>query len=117
MRNERTRAERGCRQPSTANLSDGNTRSLGVHSSRNIHRRQLLEEQLGRIGNVHLRDPRLVLTRPTLECILLKIPDVKVSVGFNSALTSLVNKRNLRNRSHQPTDITYVHPERIRHLE
>lgn len=74
----------GCRQPPrppTSSLSDGDPRSLSVHPSRNVHRCQLLEEQLGCIRNVHLRDPRLVLARPAFKRILLEVPDVKVSKG------------------------------------
>ena len=66
----------------SSSLSDGNTRPLSVHPGRNIHRSQLLEEQLGCIRNVHLRDPRLVLARPTFERILLEIPDVRISKGL-----------------------------------
>lgn len=65
--------------PATSSLSDGDARSLSVHPSRNVHRSQLLEEQLGCIRNVHLRDPRLVLARPAFKRILLEIPDVIVS--------------------------------------
>lgn len=52
--------------------SYGNTASLGVHSRRNIHRRQLLEHQLGSIGNDDLRNLGLVLARSALEGVLLE---------------------------------------------
>ena len=60
-------------------LSNRDTRSFRKHPGRNVHRHELLEEQLGRIGNMHLRDPRLVLAGSALERILLQIPDVNVS--------------------------------------
>lgn len=41
-------------------LADTDTRPVGEHASSNVHRRQLLEEQLGRVWNVHLRDLGLV---------------------------------------------------------
>ena len=43
------------------------TRTVGEHTSRNVHRAQLLEQKLGRIRNMHLRDPVLVIAQSTLE--------------------------------------------------
>lgn len=60
-------------------LSHRDAGSLRVHPGRDVHRSQLLEEQLGRIGNMHLRDPRLVLARSALERILFQIPARHVS--------------------------------------
>jgi hypothetical protein len=48
-------------------LSYGNARTLREHSCGNVHRRELLEEQLSSIRNVDLRDLRLVLARPAFE--------------------------------------------------
>ena len=45
----------------------------GEHPSGDVHRRKLLEQELGCIGDVHLRDPRLVLARTTLERVLLEV--------------------------------------------
>ena len=38
-----------------------------LHPGSNVHRRELLEQQLRRIGHVHGRDPGLILTRPAFE--------------------------------------------------
>lgn len=51
-------------------LSDGDSRSLGIHPSGDVHGSEFLEEQLRRIGHVHLGDPSLVRTRPTLVFFL-----------------------------------------------
>ena len=55
-------------------LSDADTRPLRVHPCCNIHRGQLLEEQLGRIRYVDLGNLGLVLARPTLEGVLFEVP-------------------------------------------
>lgn len=51
----------------TIHSADWNTRSLGEHSGSNIHRCQLLEEQLGSIRNMDLWDLRLILAGSALE--------------------------------------------------
>ena len=50
-----------------------NPRPVGEHARRDVHGRQLLEQQLGRVGNVHLRDARLVLAGPALEGLLAQV--------------------------------------------
>ena len=48
-------------------LADTDTRPIGEHASSDVHRRQLLEEQLGRVWDVHLRDLGLVSAWSALE--------------------------------------------------
>jgi hypothetical protein len=48
--------------------------SLGVQSRRNVHRCQLLKEQLGRVGNVYLRDLVLVVACFAFKRVLLEFP-------------------------------------------
>lgn len=57
-----------------ASLSNRDARSLGVHACCNVHRCQFLKEELRRIGNMHLRNSRLVLAGPALECVSLQVP-------------------------------------------
>jgi hypothetical protein len=54
----------------TAPSANRYPRSLREHSSCDIHCRQLLEEQLGCIWNMNLRDLGLVLARSTLEGLI-----------------------------------------------
>ena len=60
-------------------LPDSHPRALRVQPGGNVHRGQLLEEQLGRVRDVDLRDLGLVLARPALEGILLQVAKMKVS--------------------------------------
>jgi len=53
-------------------LPDRDTTPLSVHPSRDIHGRQLLEQELSSIRQNDLRNLRLVLARSTLELILLE---------------------------------------------
>lgn len=48
-------------------LADTNTRPVGEHACGNVHGSQLLEEQLGRVWDVNLRDLGLVSTWSALE--------------------------------------------------
>jgi hypothetical protein len=56
-----------------AGLTNRYPRPVGEHARRNVHGRQLLEEQLGRVGDVHLRDARLVLAGSALEGLLAEV--------------------------------------------
>jgi hypothetical protein len=51
-----------------------NPRAIGEHPSGNVHGGQLLEQQLGGIGDVDLRDTMLVVAKTTLEKTLLQFP-------------------------------------------
>jgi len=53
-------------------LSDRDTTPLGVHSRRNVHCCQLLEEKLGGVWKDDLCNLRLVLARSAFELVLLK---------------------------------------------
>ena len=55
-------------------LSDCDARSLRVHPGSDVHGGQLLEEQLGRVRDVHLRNLGFVLARPAFERGLLEVP-------------------------------------------
>ena len=57
---------------SSAHLPHTNPTPLREHPRRNVHASQLLKQQLRRIRNVHLRDARLVTTRPAFELVLLE---------------------------------------------
>ncbi len=56
-------------------LANGDPRSIGKHPCCDIHRSQLLEEQLRSIGDVDLRDLRLVFTRTALKGLLREVPE------------------------------------------
>lgn len=60
------------RRPVNQQLPNRHARPVGEHTGRYVHRRQLLEEQLGRIRNMNLRDPMLVIAQPALEKTLLQ---------------------------------------------
>lgn len=60
---------------------------------------------------MNLRDLGLILARTTLEGLGR---DFATNV---STLSYLCRERNLRNWSHQPTDITYVNSEGIRNFK
>jgi hypothetical protein len=62
-------------------LSDADPRSLRIHPSSNIHRSQLLKEKLGRVRDVHLRDLRPILTRPTFKRVFLQVP-ISIQLAF-----------------------------------
>ena len=55
-------------------LPHRDARSLRVHPGSNVHGGQLLEKQLGRVGDVHLRDLGFVLARPAFERGLFEVP-------------------------------------------
>jgi hypothetical protein len=57
-----------------SSLPDAHPRPVGEHSRGDVHRRQLLEEQLRRVRNVHLRDLCLVPAGPTLERLRVQFP-------------------------------------------
>lgn len=59
--------------PSPRLLPNAVPTTLGVHPRRDVHTRQLLEEQLGRVRNVNLRNLGLVLTRTALELVALEV--------------------------------------------
>lgn len=63
-------------------LSDRNARPVGEHARGNIHGRQLLEEQLGSVGNKHLRNSGLVLARSTLKALPAEVPVCSMLVIF-----------------------------------
>lgn len=48
-------------------LANTDTGPVGEHASGDVHRCQLLEKQLGRVWNVHLRNLGLVTARSALE--------------------------------------------------
>lgn len=55
-------------------LADGHARPIREHARSDIHRLQLLEEQLGSVRHVNLRDLGLVLARTALERLLGEVP-------------------------------------------
>lgn len=57
------------------NLSNAHTTPIRKHPRSHIHRPQLLEQQLRRIRNDNLRDPRLVFARSALELSLAEFRD------------------------------------------
>lgn len=64
-------------------LADTDTRPVGEHAGCNVHRRQLLEEQLGRVRDVHLRDLGLVSAWSALERLCVEFA-VITSVTYHS---------------------------------
>ena len=63
--------------PSAVCLADLTNRYAGPickHARGNVHRLQLLEKQLGRIGDVDLRNPGLVSAGPAFERLLRQLP-------------------------------------------
>lgn len=69
--------------------SNTHTRTLAVHSRSDVHGGKFLEEKLGGIGKMNLRDLRLVAARATFELVLLQI---------TVSLVSTVRKRTTGNR-------------------
>lgn len=65
-------------------LPDAVPAALGVHPRRDVHTRQLLEEQLRRIRNVNLRNLRLVLARAALELVALEVAVVDTTLSSYS---------------------------------
>jgi hypothetical protein len=65
--NKRRERGKGDRVKSTTGLSHRDTRPVGKHPSGNVHRGQLLEQKLGGIGDVYLRDAMLVVAETALE--------------------------------------------------
>ena len=110
-------------------------RALRVEPSGNVHRSQFLEEQFGRVGDMDLGDFRFVAARSALERVFLEVPNLSLSSNtwqsrFSATLPNmhcriaqnmcsrLRQQRkgkfgHLRNRCHQPADITYMHSEGI----
>lgn len=76
-------------------LANGDAGASGEHSGGDIHRCQLLEEQLRSVRDMDLRDLRFVFARTTLE-----------GLDFDFG-----------NRSHEPADVTDVDSESIRYFE
>jgi len=60
--------------PPALALPHRDTTPLRIHAGGDVHTRQLLEKQLGRVRNMDLRNLRFVLARPALELILLEAP-------------------------------------------
>jgi hypothetical protein len=50
-------------------------RGRGVQPRCDVHALQLLEQQLGGVGDVQLRAARLILARAALEALLLQVGD------------------------------------------
>lgn len=63
-------------------LPHRNPRTVSEHTSGNVHRGQLLEQKLGCIWNMHLRNPVLIVTQSTLEQSFLQF-SAKKSVSQN----------------------------------
>ena len=76
-------------------LTNRNTTPIREHPSRNVHGRQLLEEQLSSVRNDNLRNLCLVLARSALELALAQAGDGR----------------------HETANLTNMHPERIRHIQ
>jgi hypothetical protein len=55
-------------------LSDGGTGSVGEHASSNVHRLELLEQELGCVWDMDLSNLCLVLARTALKRLLGKVP-------------------------------------------
>jgi hypothetical protein len=60
--------------PPLAASADRHARPVGEHARRNVHRLQLLEQQLGRVRDVDLRNLGLVLAGAALERLLGEVP-------------------------------------------
>ena len=91
--------------------SDADTTALGVHACGHIHGCELLEHELGSVWDDDLCDLGLVLARSALELVLL---ERAVNALANMFIQRMVNEeKNLRNRSHQTTDLTDVNTESI----
>lgn len=59
-------------------LPHRNPRTVSEHTSGNVHRGQLLEQKLGCVRNMHLRNPVLIVTQSTFEQSFLQF-SAKVS--------------------------------------
>lgn len=59
--------------PTIVHLADADTRSVGEHACGNVHRGQFLEEQLGGVRDVHLRDLGLVSAWSALEGLSVEL--------------------------------------------
>lgn len=55
-------------------LADRNTAALGIHSRRDVHGREFLEQQLGGVGQDDARNLRLVPARSALVLVFLERP-------------------------------------------
>ena len=62
-----------------ARLPYRHPRALRIQPGCDVHRRQLLEKELGCVGDVDLRDLGLVLAWPALERVLLQVARSNVS--------------------------------------
>ena len=76
-------------------LTNRNTTPIREHPSRNVHGRQLLEEQLGSVRNDNLRDLGLVLARSALKLALAQAGDGR----------------------HETANLADVHAESVRNVE
>lgn len=54
-------------------LADGNPTAIGEHARRNVHCHQLLEEQLGSIWQVNLRNARAIFAWTAFKCLVFEI--------------------------------------------
>ena len=61
-----------CQSPQIIQSPHRHPRPVGKHARRNVHRGQLLEQQLGRVWNVDLRDSVLIVAQSTFEEALLQ---------------------------------------------
>lgn len=64
-------------------VSQAETGSRGEHASSDVHCHELLEEQLGGVRDLDLRDARLVVAGTALILALLDLPVTLVSKRFN----------------------------------
>lgn len=54
-------------------VADAKARAGGEHAGGNVHGEKLLEEELGGVRNVNLRDARLVMARTAFVFALLEL--------------------------------------------
>lgn len=59
-------------QDADMHLPHRHSRPIGKHPSGNVHRGQLLEQKLGSVGDMDLRDTVLVVAKAALEETLLQ---------------------------------------------
>ena len=90
--------------------SNADTTALGVHARSHVHGSKLLEHKLGGVRNDDLCNFGLVLAWSALELVLLE--------GTKSMLANLFqcvtgSRINLRNRSHETTNLADVDTESI----
>lgn len=85
----------------------------GKHACGNVHGEKFLEEKFGGIGDVDLRNTRLVVARTTFVFALLELTVTLLAIGKSGQECF----RNLRDRAHQATDVADVDCVRIRYCE